>query len=31
MDFAPVLDVNNNPLNLVIGARSFGGDPLFGG
>jgi len=28
MDFAPVLDVNNNPLNLVIGARSFGGDPL---
>jgi len=28
MDFAPVLDVNNNPLNLVIGGRSFGGDPL---
>ena len=28
MDFAPVLDINNNPLNLVIGARSFGGDPL---
>jgi beta-N-acetylhexosaminidase len=28
MDFAPVLDVNNNPLNLVIGTRSFGGDPL---
>ena len=27
MDFAPVLDVNNNPLNLVIGARSFGEDP----
>ena len=28
MDFAPVLDVSNNPLNLVIGTRSFGGDPL---
>jgi beta-N-acetylhexosaminidase len=26
MDFAPVMDVNNNPLNIVIGARSFGGD-----
>ena len=28
MDFAPVLDVSNNPLNIVIGTRSFGGDPL---
>ncbi|HOR41880.1 MAG TPA: beta-N-acetylhexosaminidase [Atribacterota bacterium] len=28
MDFAPVLDINNNPLNPVIGTRSFGGDPL---
>ncbi|MEA3313120.1 MAG: glycoside hydrolase family 3 N-terminal domain-containing protein, partial [Caldisericota bacterium] len=27
MDFAPVLDVNNNPLNPVIGVRSFGEDP----
>ncbi|HAJ94683.1 MAG TPA: beta-N-acetylhexosaminidase, partial [Actinobacteria bacterium] len=27
MDLAPVLDVSNNPLNLVIGTRSFGGDP----
>lgn len=26
-DFAPVLDVNNNPQNPVIGTRSFGGDP----
>ncbi len=26
-DFAPVLDVNNNPRNPVIGARSFGDDP----
>ncbi len=26
MDFAPVMDVNNNPLNAVIGARSYGGD-----
>lgn len=25
--FAPVLDVNNNPSNPVIGARSFGEDP----
>jgi beta-N-acetylhexosaminidase len=25
--FAPVMDVNNNPLNPVIGARSFGEDP----
>ncbi len=28
MAFAPVLDVNNNPANPVIGARSFGEDPL---
>ncbi|MBU4510475.1 beta-N-acetylhexosaminidase [bacterium] len=28
MDFAPVLDVSNNPLNPVIGVRSFGEDPL---
>jgi len=27
MAFAPVLDVNNNPRNPVIGARSFGEDP----
>jgi beta-N-acetylhexosaminidase len=27
MDFAPVVDVNNNPLNIVIGVRSFGSDP----
>ncbi len=27
MNFAPVLDVNNNPANPVIGARSFGEDP----
>ncbi len=27
MDLAPVLDVNTNPLNPVIGNRSFGGDP----
>ena len=26
-DFAPVSDVNVNPLNPVIGVRSFGGDP----
>lgn len=26
-DLAPVLDVNSNPLNPVIGARSFGDDP----
>ena len=25
-DFAPVLDVNNNPLNPIISDRSFGGD-----
>ncbi len=27
MDLAPVLDVNNNPGNAVIGGRSFGADP----
>lgn len=27
MDFAPVLDVNSNPGNPVIGDRSFGNDP----
>ncbi|MFB6194564.1 MAG: beta-N-acetylhexosaminidase [Haloplanus sp.] len=27
MNFAPVLDVNNNPDNPVIGVRSFGSDP----
>jgi beta-N-acetylhexosaminidase len=27
LDFAPVADVNVNPLNPVIGARSFGSDP----
>jgi beta-N-acetylhexosaminidase len=27
VDFAPVLDVNNNPSNPVIGTRSFGCDP----
>jgi beta-N-acetylhexosaminidase len=27
MNLAPVLDVNDNPLNPVIGARSFGADP----
>lgn len=27
MDWAPVLDVNSNPLNPVIGVRSFGEDP----
>ena len=26
-NFAPVLDVNNNPANPVIGVRSFGADP----
>lgn len=28
INFAPVLDVNNNPKNPVIGSRSFGDDPL---
>lgn len=28
MDLAPVLDVNDNPLNPVIGVRSFGGNPV---
>ena len=27
VDFAPVLDVNNNPANPIIGARSFGEEP----
>lgn len=27
LDFAPVADVNTNPDNIVIGARSFGSDP----
>lgn len=27
VDFAPVLDVNNNPGNPIIGVRSFGEDP----
>ena len=27
MDLAPVVDVNNNPANPVIGVRSFGEDP----
>ena len=27
LDFAPVADVNTNPLNPVIGIRSFGSDP----
>jgi len=29
MNFAPSIDVNNNPLNPVIGVRSFGADPDF--
>lgn len=28
MDLAPVLDINNNPLNSIIGVRSFGDDPV---
>jgi beta-N-acetylhexosaminidase len=27
VDFAPVLDVNNNPANPIIGVRAFGEDP----
>ncbi|HEX2916658.1 MAG TPA: glycoside hydrolase family 3 protein [Chloroflexia bacterium] len=27
LNFAPVLDINNNPANPVIGTRSFGDDP----
>lgn len=27
VDFAPVIDVNNNPANPIIGVRSFGSDP----
>ena len=29
INLAPVVDVNNNPLNPVIGVRSFGEDPQF--
>ncbi len=29
VDFAPVLDVNSNPHNPIIGDRSFGSDPQF--
>ena len=28
MNFAPVLDVNSNPLNPIIGVRSFGANPV---
>lgn len=28
MNLAPVLDVNNNPANPIIGSRSFGSDPI---
>ncbi|WP_058301248.1 beta-N-acetylhexosaminidase [Gorillibacterium timonense] len=31
VNFAPSLDVNNNPLNPVIGVRSYGEDPAFVG
>ncbi|MBX3140278.1 MAG: beta-N-acetylhexosaminidase [Trueperaceae bacterium] len=31
LDFAPVADVNSNPLNPVIGDRSFGADPTLVG
>ncbi|HHY18938.1 MAG TPA: beta-N-acetylhexosaminidase [Firmicutes bacterium] len=31
MNLAPVLDVNNNPQNPVIGLRSFGSDPVLVG
>ncbi|MEO3945425.1 beta-N-acetylhexosaminidase [Gorillibacterium sp. CAU 1737] len=31
VNFAPCLDVNNNPLNPVIGVRSYGEDPAFVG
>ena len=31
MDLAPVLDVNNNPMNPVIGVRSFGEQPALAG
>ena len=29
LDFAPVLDVNTNPFNPIIGNRAFGADPEF--
>ncbi|MCB1114969.1 MAG: hypothetical protein KDK71_00745 [Chlamydiia bacterium] len=28
LNFAPVVDVNNNPENIIIGMRSFGEDPV---
>ena len=28
LNFAPVVDVNNNPENIVIGSRSFGSNPM---
>ncbi len=28
INFSPVVDINNNPHNIVIGTRSFGDDPL---
>ena len=28
MNFSPVVDVNNNPENPIIGRRSFGEDPI---
>lgn len=28
LDFAPVVDVNTNPENIVIGSRSFGSEPV---
>src|SRR5690242_16001913 len=31
LNFAPVADVNNNPANPIIGARSFGEDPALVG
>ncbi len=31
VDFAPVVDVNTNPENIVIGNRSFGSDPQMAG
>lgn len=31
VNFAPVADVNNNPISPVIGTRSFGSDPTRGG
>ncbi len=31
VDFYPVVDVNNNPMNPIINVRSFGEDPVFVG